>query len=546
MGIYRQFPYTNFHEINMDWLLQQVKELTAEWLQYNTTWEEWKTDTDNKFNELREYVTNYFAELDIESEIIKLFDELKDEGFFDEIISQIITKKDTINANMVASGFTNYTENDKAYIDGGCYIGNNHYAVYFSSQSSNIGRFVILDETTWQVISETQMELYHGNSLTFVPDENKVYACKCFSVSNTSVLIPDIAVVDVSDIYNPAIVQNITPPVPDYSVGIYSLAYDPTTQMFHAICARGTTSGEYNRLVAYNKALTEITGSIILADTLPVSSQGCQLVYNKVAYVLYYTPSYRSIYAFDIDNGELLNVYSIPEYINSYRYVGEVEFLAYNYDNFKWFVGSRYTGSGVAHHVGFSIFQVGLYVSIPDIKLRPSSLSDSTGRVQITVNQGAAGVTNTPTQFTSIKDAVNWCVNNNYLANLQIVGELGSCVIRNFKGSIVGTSSAHVQSTGDLQLFGCDIRFTYVDFTGTASNPYFSGVTGALSAFRSNIAMSQCALPNPILLNDGILNISGLTADNRVYNVVRAIVIGADATKPAGGTQVASVYLATN
>ena len=45
MGIFRQFPYSNFHEMNMDWLLKNWKELAEEWERY-------KTNIDTEISEL--------------------------------------------------------------------------------------------------------------------------------------------------------------------------------------------------------------------------------------------------------------------------------------------------------------------------------------------------------------------------------------------------------------------------------------------------------------------------------------------------------------
>lgn len=30
MGVFEQFPYTNFHDLNLDWILQKIKELQTE------------------------------------------------------------------------------------------------------------------------------------------------------------------------------------------------------------------------------------------------------------------------------------------------------------------------------------------------------------------------------------------------------------------------------------------------------------------------------------------------------------------------------------
>ena len=34
MGIYRNFPYSNFHEMNLDWMLNHMSEMVEEWEKY--------------------------------------------------------------------------------------------------------------------------------------------------------------------------------------------------------------------------------------------------------------------------------------------------------------------------------------------------------------------------------------------------------------------------------------------------------------------------------------------------------------------------------
>ena len=38
MGIFRQFPYSNFHEMNMDEIIKIVKNMLEEWATYHATW----------------------------------------------------------------------------------------------------------------------------------------------------------------------------------------------------------------------------------------------------------------------------------------------------------------------------------------------------------------------------------------------------------------------------------------------------------------------------------------------------------------------------
>ena len=50
MGIFRQFPYSNFHDMNLDEIIRIVLEMQSEW---NDTKEEWVS--------YKEFIDNYFS-----------------------------------------------------------------------------------------------------------------------------------------------------------------------------------------------------------------------------------------------------------------------------------------------------------------------------------------------------------------------------------------------------------------------------------------------------------------------------------------------------
>lgn len=40
MGIFREFPYSNFHDMNLDWLLRMMRDLELEWKDFEVNWSE--------------------------------------------------------------------------------------------------------------------------------------------------------------------------------------------------------------------------------------------------------------------------------------------------------------------------------------------------------------------------------------------------------------------------------------------------------------------------------------------------------------------------
>lgn len=76
MSVFNEFPYTNIHELNLDWILAKVKELATEWLQVHTEFETMQ----QLVNGLEEYIHDYFENLDIQEEVDIKLDEMAGDG----------------------------------------------------------------------------------------------------------------------------------------------------------------------------------------------------------------------------------------------------------------------------------------------------------------------------------------------------------------------------------------------------------------------------------------------------------------------------------
>ena len=55
-------PYTNFHELNQDWFLQEFNKLIAQWKAMQKNFD----NLQDAFNDLKSYVQDYFKNLDVE------------------------------------------------------------------------------------------------------------------------------------------------------------------------------------------------------------------------------------------------------------------------------------------------------------------------------------------------------------------------------------------------------------------------------------------------------------------------------------------------
>lgn len=87
MAIFRKFPYTNYHDLNLDWIIEQVKLYIA------------KCDIlELDFKELKEYVDS----LDIQEAVDNKLDEMADDGTLAAIIAQYLATQGLIAFDTVA------------------------------------------------------------------------------------------------------------------------------------------------------------------------------------------------------------------------------------------------------------------------------------------------------------------------------------------------------------------------------------------------------------------------------------------------------------
>lgn len=82
-----QFPGTDFHDLNLDWILSQVKNLLAEWAETKGEWENIVESNDDfvatvtdEWNDFQEYVTNYLANLPLTEEVSAKIDAMVADG----------------------------------------------------------------------------------------------------------------------------------------------------------------------------------------------------------------------------------------------------------------------------------------------------------------------------------------------------------------------------------------------------------------------------------------------------------------------------------
>ena len=82
-------PYSNFHQLNQDWFLNEFNKVIAQWKAMQKNFD----NLQDAFKDLKSYVQNYFKNLDVQGEINNKLNELVNSGKFDTILDNYFKKK---------------------------------------------------------------------------------------------------------------------------------------------------------------------------------------------------------------------------------------------------------------------------------------------------------------------------------------------------------------------------------------------------------------------------------------------------------------------
>lgn len=79
MGIFQQFPYANFHEMNLDEIIKIMRQMQDEWAATKAEWASYK-----------DFIDHYFENLDVSAEVLRAMRIFADDGTLNEIMDPTI------------------------------------------------------------------------------------------------------------------------------------------------------------------------------------------------------------------------------------------------------------------------------------------------------------------------------------------------------------------------------------------------------------------------------------------------------------------------
>ena len=125
MGLFEQFPYTNFHEMNLDWVVRITKQLIQEYTQLNQN----VTDLTQAYKEIKAYVEEVLSDDGLRQYIETTLDRMLENGELENILEGLVVAYTNVRqlgifpdsgdvTEQLISAFNNY---DMLYFPSGTY-----------------------------------------------------------------------------------------------------------------------------------------------------------------------------------------------------------------------------------------------------------------------------------------------------------------------------------------------------------------------------------------------------------------------------------------
>lgn len=167
--MFHKYPYTDFHELNIDWLLNEWKKFLNEYTSLNDRVE----NMEQAIEDFREYLNDYFDNLDVQEEINNKMDEMEADGSLETILSHyvyITHNPDLVQVLNVAMNSHIYdvpSNPQPAFLQGYTSYNGVSYLAFMDPTNTNTDAIIrSYSNATGQLLNEARIQnAYHANSM---------------------------------------------------------------------------------------------------------------------------------------------------------------------------------------------------------------------------------------------------------------------------------------------------------------------------------------------------------------------------------------------
>ena len=150
---FENFPYSNFHDMNLDWIINQ-------WLEMKKSF----TTYEQAFKDLKEFVDGYFNNLDVQKEINKKLDSMASDGTLSNLIAPFINNN---SLPIMVDSIEKMINNEKIYV-----LSTNGHIYYYNGTAFYDSGLVYGEYPTGTYVDAGNNFLFASTYENVLPDAN--------------------------------------------------------------------------------------------------------------------------------------------------------------------------------------------------------------------------------------------------------------------------------------------------------------------------------------------------------------------------------------
>ena len=488
---------------------------------------------------LKNYVDNYFENLDVQEEINNKLDEMATDGTLENIINQeifgelnnkvnneklygmkinssrIMRKIFIKGENHINSNSINYSE-----AQGFCMINQNICAVAMVDYPKNYlntnAKITFINLSNGQVLRELTSEFGHANGLAYNEDDGLLYVggCTTYNENNEPQLSNYLYVIN----YETLEIEQI-----ELANEITGIAYDKITKKLYA--SKNNDNSAY--IYELDKETYNILNTINL-ENINIESLGQQniKINNNIIYRVLALPN--TLYMYDID-GNFINKFVFDEFMDKSYYIGELQDIDF-IDNIMYFNSCILS----LQRCPLSILNIGktsLTKNIQNINNHIDALPYQS--ITLYVNNNNLSINPNGTQsnpFNELVEAImflNSPVGKKYNANINIVSsneDYKGCQISGGNINLIDGNNNIIEHLIIKNMSGLELK--NLKYKGSITNEpnLYIQYCGNINLYRPICIDNDTGSNIGILIDSSYVNISGYNEndsfDDMIINVV--------------------------
>ena len=427
MGIFRQFPYSNFHDMNMDWLLNTWKEFSAQF-------DIWQASVDEALAEFKKYI----EDVPFDEYVNDILTKWLNDGTFDSIVRSIILPQREI---IMARKLRCISRPANRVGGQSCFY---YDPFIYTTGESGVNQIITKCNLNGEVVeTHTYTDLGHANSIAIA--NNKVYIA---DGTAPKVTVIDFSTWQIESVITPEGFDNIWS-VTAYGDKVYLLGSDTNAPSSIMLFAEIDTNNDVTVKLSIPNPPNTVRQNMCVKDS------SIYIIFNMA----------NMVYEYDINTGAMISALYIPNG-DGYFPVGEAEDL-FIMNGSIYLVGAsyyRYDYSYASNSV-VQIFETNIDGTTIVQSQNEYSYYTSEARLLLTVDDTATPEKNPYNNFTTLEEA---CLIANYhrTADIECV-HIDNAIIHLLNGDYRITMAAGARNISRLW---CENSMLYLQVTGQLHN----------------------------------------------------------------------------